>query len=187
MEPIANWNCTTSGEVPGQVPAQTVRSAPLVPSLMHSVLTGSLPNRLRVAMVDHDQTMHEFVRQTFRAHARKWKLDIYPDPDSAIYAIDGLGVRHSVPDCVASPDLVVMDAPGWPDLTSLASVRKLIAHLEQPRVVVLTSCPDGDAIIESLATGVLGCLIKPIPPQCLLCAISNAAKGWPTLPRRHVR
>ncbi len=68
----------------------------------YSNLNRQLPGRLRVALVDSDQSVHEFVRNALEAHAKGWRLDGYLSPDSALGALGSMsatshGARSEMP------------------------------------------------------------------------------------------
>jgi DNA-binding NarL/FixJ family response regulator len=65
----------------------------------------------------------------------------------------------------------------WPGLSGIDFVRRLAARLCEPRLVIFTACADHDTIVESVAAGALGYLIKPTIPGYLVAAISEAAQG----------
>ena len=92
-------------------------------------------------------------------------------------------VTHHYPDSrhpAGWPDVVLMEAQ-WPDLSGMECLRRVMACLKEPCIVMLTACRERDVVIESLAEGALGYLIKPVAPQYLLWAISEAAQGRPVL------
>jgi DNA-binding NarL/FixJ family response regulator len=74
------------------------------------------------------------------------------------------------------PEVVLMEVR-WPGLSGIDFVRRLAARLCEPRLVIFTACADHDTIVESVAAGALGYLIKPTIPGYLLAAISEAAQG----------
>jgi DNA-binding NarL/FixJ family response regulator len=69
----------------------------------------------------------------------------------------------------------------WPGLRGLQYVRRLIARLPAPSLVMFTACADYDTIVESLMAGALGYLVKPVAPGHLLYTLSEAAQGRATL------
>lgn len=151
----------------------------------HSTLTHPLPARLRVALVDSDQNVHDLVRQTFQTYAKGWRLDSYPSHDSALRAIGHIantshGAASGTPGSMAPPDVLLMEVR-WGDPSGIVLLRRLMGRLPEPRVVILTPRPEHDLIIEALAAGALGCLVKPVAPLYLLCAVSEAAQGCPFL------
>jgi DNA-binding NarL/FixJ family response regulator len=152
--------------------------------LTHSVLNNPLSNRLRIALVDADQTVHDFARKAFKAHAQGWVLESYPSPASAFGSpSDTLKCLQSRPptisDILSSPaklDVVVIDV-STSDLSVIACARRLRARLPNARIVVLTDCVDHKAILEAVLAGARGYLIKPVAPQHLVWALCEVAQG----------
>ena len=133
------------------------------------------PTQLRVALVDSDPVAHEFVRQTLKAHAKGWTLDTHRSPDSLLAALDlSSRIRHHA--SPVTPHVVLMEV-WWPGLSGIDFIRRLTARLCEPRLVIFTACADDDTIVESVAAGALGYLIKPTTPAYLVAAVSEAAQG----------
>jgi len=65
----------------------------------------------------------------------------------------------------------------WPGLSGIDFVHTLAARLCEPRLVIFTACADYDTIVESVAAGALGYLIKPTIPGYLVAAVREAAQG----------
>ena len=87
----------------------------------HSTPNYPLPTRLRVALVDSDQSVHDFVRQAFEAHANGWVLDSHLIPHSALGGLGSMSAtehsaRSKIPTCrdiqhsQPPPDVVLMEA-----------------------------------------------------------------------------
>ena len=71
------------------------------------------------------------------------------------------------------PDVVVMDL-NMPHLSGVEATRRILAANPAARVVVLTvSEVDGD-VLDAMATGACGYLIKSDPPHALVAAVRNA-------------
>jgi len=154
--------------------------------------------------VDSDPSAHEFVRQAFKDYASGWALDSHRSPDSLLAGVGcSPAAPHSAPpepstncDVLHShtphyqlsapptinrhtdppPDVVLLEAQ-WPGLSGIDCVRRLIARLPEPRLVMFTACGDYDTIVESLMAGALGYLVKPPAPGNLVYTISEAAQG----------
>lgn len=155
----------------------------------HSPARPHLPDRLSVALVDSDKNVHNFVRRTFEAHAPGWRLDAYLDPDPALRAAGCQQAARSRPiehhraraeQAKWQPDIMLLETQ-WPSLFGFEWLRTLVARLPKSRVVVFTAAGDDESIIESLAARVLGYLIKPVAPSCLLCTITRVVPGQPVL------
>jgi DNA-binding NarL/FixJ family response regulator len=78
------------------------------------------------------------------------------------------------------PDVVLMDIR-MPRLDGLAATRALHARADPPRVIVLTTFDADDQVVEALAVGADGFLLKDTPPQQIIEAIRAVAAGDPML------
>ena len=153
--------------------------------LPYSVNNHQLPSRLRVALVDTDQTVHKFVRQAFAAHGNGWLLDTHRSPDSL-----GAALGHwltalppaggHIPHPHHPPDVVLMEAQ-WPGFSDPDCARRLMARLPELRIVVFTTSAERETIVQSLIAGALGYIVKPAAPAYLLWAVTEAAQGRPVL------
>jgi len=82
---------------------------------------------------------------------------------------------------VHDPDLVLMDIR-MPVMNGIEAVKKLRAESPHTKVLVLTTFDEDEYIIEALASGAVGFLLKDIPTEKLLQAIRDAAQGETMLP-----
>ncbi len=82
---------------------------------------------------------------------------------------------------VHDPDLVLMDIR-MPVMNGIEAVKKLRAESPRTKVLVLTTFDEDEYIIEALAGGAVGFLLKDIPTDKLLQAIRDAARGELMLP-----
>jgi DNA-binding NarL/FixJ family response regulator len=78
------------------------------------------------------------------------------------------------------PDVVLMDIR-MPRVDGLAATRALHARSEPPRVIVLTTFDADDHVVEALAAGADGFLLKDTPPPQIIAAIRAVAAGDPML------
>nr|WP_286672553.1 response regulator transcription factor [Cohnella hashimotonis] len=85
-----------------------------------------------------------------------------------------LAIRHK-------PDLVLMDIR-MPVMNGIEAVKKLRQDAPDVRVLMLTTFDEDDYIIEALANGAVGFLLKDIQSDKLLQAIRDAARGEMMLP-----
>ena len=139
--------------------------------------------------MDSDRSVHEFVRQAFEKHAPGWTLDAWLDPDSALRDLGCLEpppAKPAEPPCPnakharGTPDVLLFETQ-WPDLSGFERLRTVATRLPESVVVAFTANSEDTAIIESLAAGALGYVIKPVAPSCLLCAINRVVQGQPFL------
>jgi len=82
---------------------------------------------------------------------------------------------------IHDPDLVLMDIR-MPVMNGIDAVKKLRAESPHTKVLVLTTFDEDEYIIEALASGAVGFLLKDIPTEKLTQAIREAARGEIMLP-----
>lgn len=78
------------------------------------------------------------------------------------------------------PDVVLMDIR-MPRLDGLDATRELHAQPDPPRVIVLTTFDADDHVVQALAAGADGFLLKDTPPGEILAAIRRVVDGEPML------
>ncbi len=78
------------------------------------------------------------------------------------------------------PDVVLMDIR-MPRLNGLDATRRLLASDAPPRVIVLTTFDADEYVVEALAAGADGFLLKDTPPPEVVDAIRKVAQGDPML------
>ncbi len=78
------------------------------------------------------------------------------------------------------PDVVLMDIR-MPRLNGLDATRVLLATENPPRVIVLTTFDADEYVVEALAAGADGFLLKDTAPQQVVDAIRKVADGEPML------
>lgn len=78
------------------------------------------------------------------------------------------------------PDVVLMDIR-MPRLDGLAATRALHSRTDPPRVIVLTTFDADDNVVDALAAGAEGFLLKDTPPPQIIAAIRAVAAGDPML------
>jgi len=78
------------------------------------------------------------------------------------------------------PDVVLMDIR-MPRLDGLGATRELHAHPDPPRVIVLTTFDADEHVVEALAAGADGFLLKDTPPPQIIEAIRKVVDDEPML------
>lgn len=78
------------------------------------------------------------------------------------------------------PDVVLMDIR-MPRLDGLAATKAMHERSEPPRVIVLTTFDADEHVVEALAVGADGFLLKDTPPAQIIEAIRAVAEGDPML------
>ena len=93
-------------------------------------------------------------------------------------AVDGHdGVRRAAE---LAPDVVLMDIR-MPRLNGLDATRRLLAGPRPPRVIVLTTFDADEHVVEALAAGADGFLLKDTPPAEIVAAVRRVVDGDPML------
>jgi DNA-binding NarL/FixJ family response regulator len=75
-----------------------------------------------------------------------------------------------------NPDVVLMDIR-MPVLNGLETTRRLHSNENPPRVIVLTTFDADELVLEALAAGADGFLLKDTPPDQIVSAIRTVADG----------
>ncbi|WP_232679071.1 response regulator transcription factor [Nocardioides sp. R-C-SC26] len=78
------------------------------------------------------------------------------------------------------PDVVLMDLR-MPRMDGLEATRTLLADPQSPKIIVLTTFDADEHIVEALAVGADGFLLKDTPPPEIVAAIRAVAEGDPML------
>jgi NarL family two-component system response regulator LiaR len=120
---------------------------------------------IRVLIADD----HPVVRQGLRTY-----LELQPDIEVAGEA--GGGIEAAAQAERLAPDVVLLDMV-MPDGDGMEALRRIRAGGDAPRVVVLTSFPADDRVVEAMRAGAAGYLLKDAQPSELLAAIRSAHAG----------
>ncbi|CAN5379096.1 response regulator transcription factor [soil metagenome] len=124
---------------------------------------------IRVLLVDDDPLVHSALR-----------LMLGGDPGLEIVgeAADG---RDGVARCAElTPDVVLMDIR-MPLLNGLEATRLLHARSDPPRIIVLTTFDADEHVLQAMAAGADGFLLKDTAPAQIVEAIHRVAVGDPIL------
>ncbi|QBJ95363.1 response regulator transcription factor [Rhodococcus sp. ABRD24] len=130
---------------------------------------------IRVALVDDQQ----LVRAGFRM-----VIDSQPDLTVVVEASDGeQGLRELA---ATGADVVLMDVQ-MPHLDGIEATRRLTAHPDSPKVVVLTTFENDEYVMSAISAGASGFLLKDVPPEQLLDAIRTVHSGDAVIEARSTR
>ncbi|MEO9323199.1 response regulator transcription factor [Nocardioides sp. C4-1] len=123
----------------------------------------------KVLLVDDDPLVRSALRLMLGGH---------DDLEVVGEAVDGRdGVQQAGQ---LSPDVVLMDIR-MPRLNGLEATRALLAAPQPPKVIVLTTFDADEHVVEALAVGADGFLLKDTPPPEIVAAIRKVADGDPML------
>jgi DNA-binding NarL/FixJ family response regulator len=120
---------------------------------------------IRVLLAD-DQAL---VRAGFRLI-----LDAEPDLEVVAEAADGEQAVARAAE--ANPDLVLMDIR-MPNLDGIEATRRLLAHSNGTRVLILTTFDLDEYVIDAFRAGASGFLLKTAPPHQLVAAVRTIHDG----------
>jgi DNA-binding NarL/FixJ family response regulator len=130
---------------------------------------------IRVVLVDDHQLLRDSLRSL---------LDAEPDIDVVGAAGDG---GEAVPLALQTrPDVVLMDL-SMPRMGGVEATRRLLAEQPGVQVVVLTSFPDQELIVDAVQAGAVGYLLKDAAPEEVVRAVRSAAAGESPLDGRVAR
>ena len=135
----------------------------------------STDERIRVMVVDD----HEIVRIGL-----KQVLELSGEFEVVGQAADGEEAVRVAAE--VSPDLVLMDVI-MPRKDGVEACREIMESSSEVRVVMLTASNAEDAVVESVAAGASGYLLKETDMEQLLSALRSAAVGDFRLPPEMVR
>jgi len=130
---------------------------------------------IRVLVVDDHTIVRDGLVQLLRA-----------DPDLEVVGSAGDGAAAVALCAELQPDVVLMDL-SMPGMDGVEATRHLIEQVPAVQVVVLTSFLDRDRVVDALAAGAIGYLLKDTEPAELRAAIRAAARGESPLDPRAAR
>jgi DNA-binding NarL/FixJ family response regulator len=124
-----------------------------------------MADRIRVLIADD----HQVVRQGLRTF-----LDVQDDIEVVGEAADGA-------ECVAlaeslAPDVILLDLK-MPGVDGVEALRMLRRRESAPRVLVVTSFTELDAVVPAVRAGAAGYVYKDIDPAALAAAIRSVHAG----------
>lgn len=82
----------------------------------------------------------------------------------------------------ATPDVTLMDLR-LPDRSGVEAIREIRAHTPNARIIVLTTYEGDEDIHQALAAGAVGYLIKGMPHDLLIKALTRVHSGHRFLPQ----
>ena len=126
-------------------------------------------SRIRVVIVDDDPLVRAGLGMMLRG-ARQ--LVVFAEASDGGQALEVIAGTH--------PDVVLMDIR-MPGMNGLDATRRLGELRDSPAVIVLTTFDADEYVVQALAAGATGFLLKDTPPPAIIDAIEKVASGEPIL------
>ncbi|WP_255028930.1 response regulator transcription factor [Rhodococcus sp. GA1] len=111
-------------------------------------------------------------------------LESQPDIEVVVEASDGEAAVAELERVRA--DVVLMDVQ-MPRVDGISATRSLLRSADAPKVVVLTTFDNDDYIVQAIAAGASGFLLKDAPPEDLLAAVRTVHRGDAVMAPRATR
>lgn len=126
---------------------------------------------IRVLLVDDHTMLRHGLRQTLRDHG----FDVVGEASNGRAGVElALELR---------PDVVVMDLD-MPLLNGIEATRAIVQREPAARILMLTVSTDEDDVLDALAAGACGYMLKASPPEEVVRAIEAAHAGDSTISPR---
>ena len=135
----------------------------------------STAGRVRVMVVDDHPIMRNGLRDTLEASGRFEVVGQAGDGEEAVRTVEDL-----------KPDVIVMDVI-MPGKDGIDACREIMELLPDTRVMMLTASTEWDAVIEAVAAGATGYLLKYSRPEEFVEAVLDVAEGRLRIPDKVVR
>ena len=126
---------------------------------------------IRLVLVDDHTMLRHGLRQTLRERG----LDVIGEASNGRSGVQL--VRE------LKPDVVVMDLD-MPQMNGIEATRAILESDPGARVLMLTISTDDDDVLDALAAGACGYLLKTAPPEDIVRAIEAAHAGDSTISPR---
>ena len=125
----------------------------------------SSEGRIKVMVVDDHPMMRDGLRDALEESGRFEVVGLAADGEEAVRTAEGLG-----------PEVIVMDVM-MPGMDGIDACREIMELLPDTRVLMLTASAEPDAVIEAVAAGATGYLLKYSPQKEFVEAVLDVAEG----------
>ena len=125
----------------------------------------SSEGRIKVMVVDDHPMMRDGLRDALEESGRFEVVGLASDGEEAVRTAEGL-----------APEVIVMDVM-MPGKDGIDACREIMELLPDTRVLILTASAEHDAVIEAVAAGATGYLLKYSPPEEFVEAVLDVAEG----------
>ena len=126
-------------------------------------------------VVDDHPIMRDGLSDALEASDRFEVVGLAADGEEAVRTAEGLG-----------PDVIVMDVM-MPGKDGIDACREIMELLPDTRVLIMTASTEEDAVIEAIAAGATGYLLKYSRPEDFVEAVLDVAEGRLRIPDEAVR
>ena len=135
----------------------------------------SSEGRIKVMVVDDHPMMRDGLRDALEESGRFEVVGLASDGEEAVRTAEGL-----------APEVIVMDVM-MPGKDGIDACREIMELLPDTRVLMLTASAEPDAVIEAVAAGATGYLLKYSLPEEFVEAILDVAEGRLRIPDKAVK
>ena len=125
----------------------------------------SSEDRIKVMVVDDHPIMRDGLRDALEESGRFEVVGLAADGEEAVRTAEGLG-----------PEVIVMDVM-MPGMDGIDACREIMELLPDTRVLMMTASAEYDAVIEAVAAGATGYLLKYSPQKEFVEAVLDVAEG----------
>ena len=126
-------------------------------------------------VVDDHPIMRNGLREVLEASGRFDVVGLAADGEEAVRMVEGL-----------DPEVIVMDVM-MPRKDGIEACREIMELRPNTRVLMLTASTQDDAVIEAVAAGAMGYLLKYSRPEELVEGVLDTAQGRLRFPEEAVR
>ncbi|WP_308196986.1 response regulator transcription factor [Rhodococcus sp. CH91] len=130
---------------------------------------------IRVGLVDDQQLVRAGFRMVLESQA---DIEVVAEASDGEAAITELARVRA--------DVVLMDVQ-MPRVDGISATRSLLRSADAPKVVVLTTFDNDDYVVQAIAAGASGFLLKDAPPEDLLSAVRTVYRGDAVMAPRATR
>ncbi len=123
-----------------------------------------MSDKIRLFIVDD----HQMVREGLRSMLDESDIDIVGEAESGRQAIEKI--------TMLTPEVVLMDIR-MPDMDGLEALKQVKALPDSPKVIMVTTYRNTAYLLQSLANGAAGFILKDIPQQDLVATVRSVAGG----------
>ncbi|MEJ2304891.1 MAG: response regulator transcription factor [Anaerolineales bacterium] len=138
--------------------------------LSHSTSPTDPPAKIKVLIVDDHAVVRQGLRTFLELHDETTSLpiEVVGEASNGLQAVKQAGLLQ--------PDIVLLDLV-MPVMDGVQATPKIIEASPHARVIILTSFGEEGRVIPAIRAGAHGYLLKDIPPDELVEAVSQAYRG----------